>query len=364
MKAVDESITDLVHVIIGQCAKERQGQHLGCHSVSDGQVCGGGAGQLPITTVVAAQRVKVFAGDDVEAFEPIMELVAVQAGGLRVDPQYKVLQAVGGVGGYLEQLQTGLVSQSCLVQSTDVGAALALCVHMTQHDAAQGGLQFAHLAVDARHDDFIFVFDAKVLEQFDTFFEVGVVHCQRPTLCCVKELGGVKAEHGGITIAADDAAVDAGTEGVGAVVDQAQAVGAGQGVKGLHITRYAVNMHAQHTACFGRDEVFHPARVDAQGVGINISKNRGDIVPAQHMGGGRKGKGTGDDLARETQRLTGNDEGNGAVVEQAQVGRTQPAAKLGFPGPGAGRRRWPASRWPRRPAVALCIRPGAAAGAG
>ncbi len=259
-----------------------------------------------------------------------MQGVTVTARLFGVDAQHEVLQAVGDAVRHAVQTQAGNVGKALLVHLANGSAALAFDCHMAQHHAAQGCLQFAHLAVDARQDDFVFILDAEVLEQVDVLLEIGVVHGQRPTLGGVEQFGGVETEHGGVAIGSDGTAVDLRSKGVCTVVHHAQAMVLSDGAQCVHVTGHAVHMHAQNAGGAGGDEGCHAGRGNAECFGVNVSKHGGDAVPAEHMRCGRKGEGGGDDFTREAQRLAGHDQGDGAVVEKTEVGGTKPFSEFRF----------------------------------
>mgnify|MGYP000405550261 FL=1 len=103
-------------------------------------------------------------------------------------------------------------------------------------------------------------------------------------------------------------------------------------IQGVHIARYAVDMHTEDACGARRHTGLHAGRIDAQGFRVDVGEHRGDVVPAEHMRRGREGEGGGDDFTGKAQRLAGHDQGDGAVVEEAEVGHPQPLHKLGLEG--------------------------------
>ena len=83
--------------------------------------------------------------------------------------------------------------------------------------------------------------------------------------------------------------------------------------------RHAVNVNRKYAGGARGDQRLDLARVECQGLGINIRKHRRDVVPRQDVGRRRKGERRCDDLTRELERLTGDRQRGRTVVEQGKV---------------------------------------------
>ena len=178
-------------------------------------------------------------------------------------------------------------------------------------------MQFVHLAIDAWQQNFFFIFDAEVFEQIHLLFKLGIGHAKRASFGRVKKLGGMKAEHGGVTVLHDGLAIKLSAKCVRAVVNYFQRMRFCQAFYSIHIAGHAVHMHAQHSGSFGGQIVFNAVGVYAKCFGVDVCKYRRYIVPSQHMGRGSKGERRGDHFSHYFQRLAGHQQGQGPIIKKA-----------------------------------------------
>jgi len=184
---------------------------------------------------------------------------------------------------------------------------------------AKGGVDFAHLAVDAggHHGDFID--KAEVFQVLNALLGFGVRADDGAAFKSIEDFGSMKAEHRQVTMAQHATTLVLHAKCVGGVVDYPQVVVVGNFLDGLHVARVTVAMH-WHDGCGVRgDGSFNSGWVEVQSVGVHIHKHGFDAVPEQRMGCGHEGIRRGDDLASNTQGLQCGDQTERAVGKQRQV---------------------------------------------
>ena len=111
------------------------------------------------------------------------------------------------------------------------------------------------------------------------------------------------------------------SKGVGGVVDDGDVVFLGEAVEAIDVAAVAIDMHGDDGFGARGDEFLDFIRVEAEGFGIDVRKDRGRADALKGVGGGDEGEGSGDDIAiGESHRVVAEFEGECAVVEEREVG--------------------------------------------
>lgn len=219
----------------------------------------------------------------------------------------------------LHTADAGHIFQCFAVSGVD-GLALGQRVaDVLQLQHTKSGVDFAHLAVDARSYHGDFVHKTEVFQMVDALLGFGVGTDDGTTFKGVEHLGGMKAQHRQVAVAQHTAASVLHAKGMGSVVNHLEVVVVGNFLDGLDIARVAIAVHRHDGRGLRGDGRFDLGRVEVERVRVDVGKHRFDAVPQQRMRGGDEGIRRGDDLASDTQSLQGSDQGNGAVGKQRQV---------------------------------------------
>lgn len=193
------------------------------------------------------------------------------------------------------------------------GAALGDDGHVLELQHAKGGVDFAHLAVDAGGHHCGFVDEAEVLQVVDALFGFGVRADDGAAFKGVEDFCGVKTEHGEVAMVQHAAAMALHAKGVGGVVNHLEVVVVGDLLDGIDVTGVAIAVHGHDGRGLRGDGGLDLGWIDVECGGLDVDKHRFVAIPEQGMCSGNKAVGGGDDFARDAQGLQGGDEGNGAV---------------------------------------------------
>ena len=96
-------------------------------------------------------------------------------------------------------------------------------------------------------------------------------------------------------------------KGMGGIVDHLQVVVVGNFLNSINITRVAITMYG-HDGCGLRSNgSLDLGGIKVQRYGLYVNKHRGIAVPVKRVRGGYKAVRSGDDFARDAQRLQGSE---------------------------------------------------------
>ena len=112
-------------------------------------------------------------------------------------------------------------------------ALLQRRVDALQLQQAEGGVEFAHLAVDAGRHHGHFVDEAEILQVVDALLGLGVGADDGAALEGIEYLGRMEAQHRQVAVIEHAAAVALHAKGVGGVVDHLQAIVVGDPLDAL-----------------------------------------------------------------------------------------------------------------------------------
>ena len=111
------------------------------------------------------------------------------------------------------------------------------------------------------------------------------------------------------------------SECVSCVINHRNAILFTQPLEAVDVAAVAIDMHGDDGFGARGDEFLDFCRVEAEGFGIDIRKDRGRADALEGVGGGDEGEGSGDDIAAgESHRVVAEFEGESAVVEEREVG--------------------------------------------
>ena len=289
--------------------------YLGSHW----QVLGCSTWQSTIGAEGADEREEVTTAQHVLFFHLEVELVAGLAVLLCVDEDGEIAVVMTHAGHIVEETDAGDVAQGFEILDGHLMALLDGCIHLLEVQQSVGSTNLVHLAIDTRSHNLGLSGKAKVLEVVDALLGLLVVHHEGSAFEGVIDLGSVEAEGGHVASCQNALAIDLDTKGMGRIVDDLQAILVGDGLDGIHIHRLAVAVHGHNGSGLGRDGGLNLLRVYAAGLLLNIHEHGTTAVPPDAVGGGHKTVGRGDDFARDTERLQGCQQRQGAVGEQADV---------------------------------------------
>ncbi len=300
------------------------------HAGGVGEVLAGGAGQATIGGEVADERIEVTAGKDAVLTQLEVEFVARHAIFLGIDEDGEVAVVVAHTGHVVPEVDTLNGAQGFTVTDGDLVARLDGGIHLLQVEQAEGGAHLVHLAVDARGNDLGLAGKAEVLEIVNAFLGLLVLHNKGSSLGSAEDLGAMKTQRGHVALGEDALAVHLDAEGMGGVIDDAQAILVGNLLDLPGAARLAIHMDG-HDGCGARRD----GRLDSVGINaarrrVNINEHGLDAVPPQRVGRCHEAVGRGDDLAADVQRLQGGDQRQRAISKHADVGHLEVLAQGGF----------------------------------
>ena len=234
----------------------------------------------PIHRKVGDQRVKIPAGKDVVVFELLVQRIAAerivgfhQQGEIRIVGHFfaRVLQAANA-GHIAQRFAVGCINPLALGQRG---------VNMPELQHAKGGIDFAHLAVDARGHHGGFIHKTEVLQLVNAQLGFGVGADDGAAFKGVEDLGGVKAQHREVAMVEHTAAVTLHAKGMGGVVNNLEVVVVGNLLNGINIARVTIAMHRHDGRGLRGDGGFDLGWVEVQRVRVHVHKDGLDTVPKQ-----------------------------------------------------------------------------------
>ena len=328
--AVDDDVEDAVEVSVGEFVMDGYADDGLGHACCVGQVLAGGAGQAAIGGEGADERIEVAAGKDVLFAQLGIQLIAGAAITLGIDKDGEVAVVVAHAGHVVPETDALDGAQRLAVADSDLAALGDGGIDLTQVEQAIGRTHLVHLAVDTGSDNLGFALEAEVLEVVDAFLHLGVTHDERPTLDGVIDLSGMETQRGHVALVEDALAIDLDAKGMGAIVDDAQAVLVGNLLNLTGAARLAIDMHGHDGRGARRDGSLDSVRVDASRCRVDVHKHGLDAVPPQRVGRRHKAVGRSDDLTGDIHSLQSRDEGDGAVSKDADVGDLQVVTQSGL----------------------------------
>ena len=296
-----------------------QAQDLPRNAVGVREAVDGRAGKAAIHRELADQRVEVASCLDVGFGKARVDRVAAERKHRLVDHDHAIGVVPVDVGTGAVQPQARDAGEAVLVALVDALPHRQRLVDVLELEQAEGGLDFVHLAVDARRDDGDLVGEAEVLQVVDALLDLGVGADDRTAFEGVEDLGGVEAEYRQIAVTQHGHAVALHAEGMGGVVDDLEPVGVGDALDAVGVARDAVAMDRQDGGGGRGDRFLDAVGVEVAGHRVDIDEHRSDAVPQQRVGGGHERVRGRDHLAADAQRLQRGHQGQGAVGEQAEV---------------------------------------------
>lgn len=323
MSLVDDDIEDAGEVSIGELVVHGQAYDGVGHAGGVGQVLAGGARQALVGGEGADERIEVAAGKDAMLAHLEVELISRHAIPLGIDKDGEVAVVVAHAGHIVPEGDPLDRTQGLAVADGDLMARLDAGIHQLQVQQAIGGTNLVHLAVDAWRHNLRLTSETKVLKVVDALLHFLVVHDERASLDGVIDLGGMETQGGHVALVEDALAIDLDAEGMGGVIDDAQAILVGNGLNLGGAAGLAIHVHGHDGRGARGDGSLDAVGVNAARCRVNIDEHRLDAVPPDRMGGGHKAVGCGDDLAADVERLQRGDERQRAVGEQADVGHLE-----------------------------------------
>lgn len=323
MSLVDDDIEDAGEVGIGELVVHGQADDGVGHAGGVGQVLAGGAGQALVSGESADQRIEVAAGQDTLLAHLEVELIARHAILLGIDKDREVAIVVAHARHVVPEGDPLDGPERLAVADGDLMARLDAGIHQLQVQQAEGGPNLVHLAVDAWRHNLRLASETKVFKEIDALLHFLVVHDERTALDGVIDLGGMETQGGHVALIEDALAIDLDAEGMGGVIDDAQAILVGNGLNLGGAAGLAIHVHGHDGRGARGDGGLDAVGVDAARCRVNIDEHRLDAVPPDRMGGGDKAVGRGDDLAADVERLQRGDERQRAVGEKADVGHLE-----------------------------------------
>jgi len=300
------------------------------HAGGVGQVLARGAGQAAIGGETADEGIEVAACQNSLLSHLEVELVARHAVPLGVDEDGEVAVVVAHARHVVPESDALDGAQGLAVTDGDLVARLDGGIDLPQVEQPVGGPHLVHLAVDAGSDDLGLAGEAEVLEVVNALLGLGVMDDERAALGGAEDLGAVETQRGHVALAEDALAVDLDAEGVGGIVDDAQAVLVGNVLNLTCAARLAIHVHGQDGRRARRDGRLDAVGVDATRGRVDVDKHGPDAVPPQRVGRGHKAVGRGDDLTADVQRLQRGDQRQRAVGEQADIGHLKVLTQRGL----------------------------------
>ncbi len=186
---------------------------------------------------------------------------------------------------------------------------------MLQLQKPKGGIDFAHLAVDAGCHDGHLIHETEVLQMVDALLGFRIRTDDRAALKRVEDLGGVETDDRQIAMLEHAAIFGLHTERVRGVVDDLEVVVIGDLLDGFYIAGMAIAVHRHDRGRLRRDSRFDLLRIEIERVRIDIHEDRLDAVPEERVRGRCKRIGRRNHFAVDAQGLQRSDEGQRAVRE-------------------------------------------------
>ena len=137
----------------------------------------------------------------------------------------------------------------------------------------------------------------------------------------------MKTEGRHVALVQEALSVHLHSEGVRSVVDDPEAVLVRYVLDPFRVARLAVAVHGHDGRGPRGYRSLDAVRVDAAVRRVDVHEHRLDAVPPQRVGRRHETERSGDDLARDAQRLQRRYQRQGAVGEQADIGNLQVLAQ-------------------------------------
>ena len=298
---------------------QRQTDNLPRHPVGNLEIIAPGRGQSPIGREIADQRIKIPSAIDVVTPQSLINGITTLTILLLINHHRQI-----GVG------VTDTLRLRRKTQSPDTGKTLAvdggkrlathdIVVDMLQLHQPERSLQLVHLGVDARTHHGHLIGEAEVLQEINPLLGLLIMTDDSPSLNGAEPLSGMKTQYGEITVTEYRCAVDRHPEGMGGIIDDPEPVGVGYLLYLVSIAGIAIYMDSHDCSCLRGDGCLDAGRVKGEPFGLNIDKDRPDVVPPERVGGGNETEGGGDNLAGDLQRLQGRHQRQGAVGKERQI---------------------------------------------
>lgn len=269
--------------------------------------------QLTVGFHFVATRPEIFASQYILGIQGRNDFIAASRKAL-VYLQYYILiiVALGFVVG--QHAQAGQTFQRCAIGLIVATIGLDHRVNVVEIGQAHGGADLDHLAVGAGVDNVIEAGESEVAHQAHGFSQVVVIGDDGPTLECIEEFGGVKAEHFRAAEAANHLALIGTTKGVGRIEQQLQLVLVCNGLQFLHRRSAAPEVHPDDAAGARGNHPPHRFRVQVVGERINVGEHGRNALPIQRVGRCDERIGRNDDFASQTQRTDDDLQRDGAIA--------------------------------------------------
>ena len=116
-------------------------------------------------------------------------------------------------------------------------------------------------------------------------------------LYAVKNLGGMKGEHGGIAKASHSSSMVTFPKGVGSIIKHRNTVFLGNPIQLLHIANMPIDMYRQYSHRILANQGAKLLYIDGIKILFNIAEHRSTAISDDGMGGAGKGKGCGDNFS-------------------------------------------------------------------
>ena len=227
----------------------------------------------------------------------------------------------------LEVRDAGDVPKALAVGNGHLVSCLDGLVHMLKVYQSYRRAHLVHLSVDAGGNDCGLAGKAEVLQVVYPLLGPSIVHYKCSALYRIVYLCRVETERGHVALVQDALPVHLHSEGVRSVVDDPEAVLVRDVLDPPGVARLAVAVHRHDGGGPRSYRCLDAVRVDAAVRRVDVHEHRLDAVPPQRVGRRHEAERSGDDLARDAQRLQSRYQRQGAVGEKADVGNLEVLAQ-------------------------------------
>ncbi len=198
--------------------------------------------QSPIHRHITDQRVEIAAPMNTGFFHVLIQQIATERIVL-VDQDGEVGAVANGVLRQGQQRDAEHPGQSFAVAGFDFLTTSQCFINILKLQQAKSSVDFAHFPVDARRHNSHFTGKPKVFQVVDTLFGLGIPADNGAAFKGVEYLGGVKTEHGEISMGEQALAFVMHAEGMGGIVDDFEPVSVGNFLDTLDLTGVAVAVY-------------------------------------------------------------------------------------------------------------------------
>ena len=230
----------------------------------------------------------------------------------------------------VEERDARNIAKSFAVFYSYLMAILNGFVHLTKIQQTVSGTHLVHLAVDTRSNHLCFACKTEILQVVDTLLRLFVVHHQSTAFDGIIHFRSMEAQSGHITSRQDAFTVHLHTESMGCIVNHFQSVFIGNPLNTFHVTGLSIYMNGHDCRCFRSNGSFYFIRINVAGCRVNVHKHRLDAIPPNRMGSGNKTVRSGNDLARNAERLQGGYQRQCPIGKQADIRHFQVLTKCLF----------------------------------